>query len=99
MPLDSAIISRIMPDLDTSSHARSPRKRVFAFLEPAMPELTHAGMRCNLEWDRDTEHWWGQIDGTEVRITAGHYPDACDLFRQTVEVLTDTARGPDADPP
>ncbi len=67
------------------------------YLEPAMPELIHAGMRCNLEWDRETEHWWGLIDGTEVRITAGHYPDACDLFRQTVEVLTDTARGPDAD--
>ena len=53
-----------------------------------MPELIHAGMRCNLEWDRDTEHWFGQIDGTEVRISAGHYPDAVELFRSTVDVLT-----------
>ena len=56
-------------------------------MEPAMPELIHAGMRCNLEWDRDTEHWFGTIDGTEVRISAGHYPDAVELFRSTVDVL------------
>jgi len=53
-----------------------------------MPELTHAGLRCQLEWDRETEHWFGTIDGTEVRISAGHYPDAVELFRSTVDVLT-----------
>lgn len=52
-----------------------------------MPELTHAGYRTLLEWDAETGHWFGQIDGTEVRFSAGHYPDAVALFHSTAEVL------------
>lgn len=57
-----------------------------------MPELTHAGLRCQLEWDRDTEHWFGIIDGTEVRISDPDYAGAEGRFRDSAEVLTDPAR-------
>jgi len=57
-----------------------------------MPELTHAGLRCQLEWDRETEHWFGQIDGTEVRVAHKTYPGAESQFRDSAEVLADPAR-------
>lgn len=64
-----------------------------------MPELTHAGYRTLLEWDADTGHWFGQIDGTEVRFSAGHYPDAVALFHSTAEVLSSQdSPTPNADP-
>lgn len=64
-----------------------------------MPVLTHAGYRTVLEWDPETEHWFGQIDGTEVRVSAGHYPDAVALFHSTAEVLhSQDSPTPNADP-
>lgn len=57
-----------------------------------MPELTHAGLRCQLEWDRDTEHWFGQIDGTEVRVIHVDYGEAEKQFRESADVLADPAR-------
>lgn len=54
---------------------------------------TASGYRAQLDWDHETGHWSGQIDGTEVRFTARNYFAAVRLFEETASILAEQDKG------
>lgn len=59
----------------------------------------YRGYSAQLHWDHETGHWTGQIQGTEVRFSAGNYFAAVKLFESTADVLADQESTYNRSPP